>query len=81
MNSRIIVRGVATIKAHVPMIKFRGSKLPASGGHHATESQSSSKASSSGQRPIIEDFQLPKRYRRALLDEAEINAINSGGAY
>ncbi|KAL1462525.1 hypothetical protein WDU94_014354 [Cyamophila willieti] len=82
MFSRTAVRGIATVKAHVPMIKFRGSKLPQSGSsHHSAESQTSSKASSSSQRPTIEDFQLPQRYRRARLDEAEINAINSGGAY
>ncbi|KAI5744263.1 hypothetical protein M8J76_000652 [Diaphorina citri] len=74
-----MVRSVSTVKPHVPLIKFRGSKLPSSGGH-SVESQSSSKASAS-QRPIIEDYQLPQRYRRARLDEAEINAINSGGAY
>lgn len=80
MISRTIVRSVSTVKAHVPMIKFRGSKLPSSGGH-TTETQATSKASSSGQRPTIEDYQLPQKYRRAHLDEAEINAINSGGAY
>jgi len=28
------------------------------------------------QRPVIEDYQLPPRYRRHILDEKEINSIN-----
>lgn len=31
---------------------------------------------SGNSRPILEDYQLPAKYRRRLLDESEINAIN-----
>lgn len=31
--------------------------------------------------PSIEDWELPPRYRRRTIDDKEIDAINSGGAY
>ena len=42
-------------------------------GHSLNESSSSKPVTS---RPVIEDYQLPLKYRRKLLDESEINAIN-----
>lgn len=33
-------------------------------------------ASGAQQRPVIEDYQLPPRYRRQAIDDKEIDAIN-----
>jgi len=64
----------------IPMIKFRagGNKHQSSGPAAASVGQPSSAPQGSQQ---IEDWQLPNRYRRLPLDDKEIDAINSGGAY
>ncbi|CRK98198.1 CLUMA_CG011561, isoform A [Clunio marinus] len=68
----------------IPMIKFRsGGKNQSTEAAPATTVPSaavtSAKHATSG--PAIEDWQLPNRYRRRPIDEQEIDAINSGGAY
>ncbi|RZF41435.1 hypothetical protein LSTR_LSTR000149 [Laodelphax striatellus] len=82
---RILSRSMQTIKPHVPMIQFRKGGFASGGGRHSVESASapapSSKPSKPGHvqaRPIIEDYQLPHRYRRQPMDEKEIEAVNSG---
>ncbi|XP_075216592.1 uncharacterized protein LOC142321944 [Lycorma delicatula] len=79
-------RSFKTIKPHVPLIKFRKGGLSDGGQHCTARSVAPSPPSSSGKlqskviaKPILEDFQLPQKYRRLPLDQAEIDAINSGG--
>ncbi|KAG5670822.1 hypothetical protein PVAND_001059 [Polypedilum vanderplanki] len=70
----------------IPMIQFRAGNKNLK--HESLESSSSAqtvsevKPKSKGtNQPTIEDWQLPTRYRRRLLDDKEIDAINSGGAF
>ncbi|XP_054278802.1 uncharacterized protein LOC128997222 isoform X1 [Macrosteles quadrilineatus] len=88
--SLFLSRSLMTVKPHVPMIKFRKGGSPqkhAEAGHSSSppvvHAAPQSKAASGRvvSRPIIEDYQLPARYRRHGLDQAEIDAINSGGAF
>ncbi|XP_065225353.1 uncharacterized protein LOC135849091 [Planococcus citri] len=72
-------RCIMTVRPHTPLIKFRKGGIE--GSKTSGSSSSSGVGRSSGPRPILEDYQLPLRYRRRPLDEAEINAINSGGIY
>ncbi|XP_034245895.1 28S ribosomal protein S36, mitochondrial [Thrips palmi] len=71
---------VQAVKPHVPLIKFR--KGGPAGGHSATSGVASSGGVGSSHavsRGTIEDYQLPARYQRSPLDEAEIDYINRGG--
>jgi len=68
-------------KPHVPMIKFRKS---ANSGFQQTSASSSNVSTaqpsgSTGQMPIMEEWQLPSRYRRKPIDAEEIAHINRGG--
>lgn len=79
-------RAWQVIKPHVPMIKFRKGALsnmdPQGTGtpsQHATGSAGAGKKPQVTLRPVIEDYQLPLRYRRRPLDENEIAYINRGG--
>ncbi|XP_046662255.1 28S ribosomal protein S36, mitochondrial isoform X1 [Homalodisca vitripennis] len=88
--SGMFFRAIQTVKPHVPLIKFRkgGHRVPEAGHSSgpAVVQASAARVPAKGEakvtvRPTIEDYQLPQRYRRLPLDESEINAINSGGAY
>ncbi|KAG5670821.1 hypothetical protein PVAND_001059 [Polypedilum vanderplanki] len=63
----------------IPMIQFRAGNKNLK--HESLESSSSAQTSKGTNQPTIEDWQLPTRYRRRLLDDKEIDAINSGGAF
>ncbi|XP_071512499.1 alpha-ketoglutarate dehydrogenase component 4 [Panulirus ornatus] len=73
------------VKPHIPMIKFRKGGLtelvhgvsepvaatgPAPGGSAAPPSQAP---------VVLEEWQVPLRYRRELISEEEIEYINRGG--
>ncbi|PSN43167.1 hypothetical protein C0J52_09895 [Blattella germanica] len=59
-----------SVKPHVPLIRFRKGGLSASGSGGAAKSRQVSS------RPVIEDYQLPLRYRRQPIDQKEIDYIN-----
>ncbi|KAK9498056.1 hypothetical protein O3M35_003938 [Rhynocoris fuscipes] len=74
-----LIRSVQVLKPHVPLIKFRkGSR-----GQMETMVKNTNTTTFNRKQDqniqVIEDFQLPRRFRRSLLGENEINAINSGG--
>ncbi|XP_021925182.1 28S ribosomal protein S36, mitochondrial [Zootermopsis nevadensis] len=82
-----VARSWQVIRPHVPMIKFRkGGRLVAGSEgtvtptpQHATGSAGAGKKTNIASRPVIEDYQLPLRYRRQPIDEKEIAYINRGG--
>ncbi|KAL4131888.1 hypothetical protein QTP88_009126 [Uroleucon formosanum] len=74
MNTKIIVRLYQTVKPHRPLIQFRHG-VPA-----INKSESTPSPSTVGPVQAIEDYQLPAKFKRVMMDDAEINAINSGGA-
>ncbi|VVC43646.1 Ribosomal protein S36, mitochondrial [Cinara cedri] len=79
MNTKTIVRFYQTVKPHQPSIRFRYG-IPII--NDATSS-SASVVSTSATSPVYifeRNSQLPMKFKRLTLDEAEINAINSGGA-
>jgi len=71
------VRTLATVKPHVPMIKFRaGAPVAATAQPEPVAAQA---APSSG--PLVyEWYDTPAKYRKGLMDEAELDCINMGGA-
>jgi len=83
----ISARAWQQVKPHVPLIKFR------KGGTNVTVPSPSATPSAPSRPPpgtkpqltpivslpLIEDWQLPKKYQRLRLDDAEINYINRGG--
>ncbi|XP_060840618.1 uncharacterized protein LOC132921558 [Rhopalosiphum padi] len=75
MNTKIIVRFYQTVKPHQPLIQFR---------HGVPEINKSKSTPSSfetaGAVQTMEDYQLPTKFKRVMMEDAEINAINSGGA-
>ncbi|XP_069683272.1 alpha-ketoglutarate dehydrogenase component 4 [Periplaneta americana] len=87
MASAFVSRAWQTIKPHVPLIKFRKGGLSAVDPRSTGAETSSHSGGSAGggkkaqftSRPVIEDYQLPLRYRRQPLDEKEIAYINRGG--
>ncbi|CAH0550055.1 unnamed protein product [Brassicogethes aeneus] len=67
------------------LIKFRYGSMardqnPKPSAAAAAPGQAAAKGAAGNAEPIY-DFQLPPRWRRQPLDEKEIDAINSGGAY
>ncbi|KAK6617163.1 hypothetical protein RUM44_005494 [Polyplax serrata] len=87
MMTGILLNSWKSVKQHIPLIKFRkgGSFTEnTSAAVSAVAGGSKSPDITSGnvqQPPVIEDWQIPPHYRRATLDDKEIDAINSGGAY
>ncbi|KAK7869270.1 hypothetical protein R5R35_000883 [Gryllus longicercus] len=91
MRVTTAIRAWMTVKPHVPLIKFRKGGLQASdprltGAHggpnvpsHGSPSGAPPGPGKTVQKPIIEDYQLPPKYRRAPLSEQEIEYINRGG--
>ncbi|XP_059490042.1 alpha-ketoglutarate dehydrogenase component 4 [Neocloeon triangulifer] len=87
MMTTVVTRTWQAVRPHVPLIKFR--KGSAVQGHvdnvrvvaAAAPTQSSSKPSFKPVQkgPIIEDWQLPLRYRRQALSQQEVDYINRGG--
>ncbi|WKX89748.1 hypothetical protein Q1695_008973 [Nippostrongylus brasiliensis] len=74
----------------IPLIKFVGARLPrpnfarvVSGPIPSTPAPQGAPASGSNSqsRSFITEDQLPTRFRRPPIDQEEIDAINSGGAY
>ncbi|KAF6217008.1 hypothetical protein GE061_001360 [Apolygus lucorum] len=76
-----LLRSVEAAKSRIPSIKFRGGLQGQHNQGRPGGSQSGGSKQSSGSGQIYEDFQLPRRFKRQLIDEREIDAINSGGAY
>ncbi|CAI6345718.1 unnamed protein product [Macrosiphum euphorbiae] len=74
MNTKMIVRFYQTVKPHQPLIQFRHG-VPV-----INKSESTPSPSTVGAVQTIEDYQLPTKFKRVMMDDAEINAINSGGA-
>ncbi|XP_025208553.1 uncharacterized protein LOC112603939 [Melanaphis sacchari] len=75
MNTKMIVRFYQTVKPHQPLIQFR----------HGVPEINKSKSTPSSPSAIgvvqtIEDYQIPTKFKRVMMEDAEINAINSGGA-
>lgn len=81
----VFLRPMLNSAKRIPLIKFRkgGPHLESSGAGHpaqavaAGSSATQSRSASSGQ--AIEEWQLPARYRRKPIDDAEIEWINRGG--
>jgi len=65
----------------IPMIKFRSGGKHQSNDAAPTSAGQPTSAPPTGHGAAIEDWQLPNRYRRRPIDDKEIDAINSGGAY
>lgn len=80
MRISVITRTLEVSKSRIPLIKFRGGLSGHSNDAPAHASKSGSKASTK-QTQTYEDFQLPLKFRRQVLDDREIDAINSGGAF
>ncbi|XP_023705906.1 28S ribosomal protein S36, mitochondrial [Cryptotermes secundus] len=82
-----VAKSWQVIRPHVPMIKFRkgGASVTdtqvsgTSASQHAAGSAGAGKKPQVTLRPVIEDYQLPLRYRRQPIDEKEIAYINRGG--
>lgn len=74
MNTKTIVRLYQTVKPHQPLIQFRYG-LP-----EINKSESIPSPSTISAGKTMEDYQLPTKFKRVIMDDAEINAINSGGA-
>ncbi|XP_025418806.1 uncharacterized protein LOC112689351 [Sipha flava] len=74
MNTRVLVRFYQTVKPHQPSIRFRYG-IP-----EINKPESTSSTSATGLVQTLEHTQLPLKFKRPTLDDAEINAINSGGA-
>ncbi|XP_077290626.1 uncharacterized protein LOC143914318 [Arctopsyche grandis] len=75
---RPCIRGFST---RAPLIKFRQGRAPEE--HHAPpqpapQGRANPRAATSA--AIIEDWQLPAKYRRRPISEEECQAINLGGA-
>ncbi|BES90254.1 Mitochondrial ribosomal protein S36 [Nesidiocoris tenuis] len=79
MKTSLLLRSVQAAK-RTPSIKFRGGANSQVTPGRAGGSKGGSTASSSGSGQVLEDFQLPLRFRRQQIDDREIAAINSGGA-
>ncbi|XP_066903878.1 uncharacterized protein [Halyomorpha halys] len=72
MQKSLVLRVAQAMKPHIPLIKFRKGQ--------PVVNTTGTPASVEGQQYyIISEEQLPLRFRRQLLDERQINVINSGG--
>merc|ERR1711990_1315112 len=73
----VAVRSLATVKPHVPLIKFRaGAPVAATSQPEPVAAQA---APSAG--PMVHEwYDTPLKYRKGLLDETELECINMGGA-
>lgn len=82
MGVTSVLRAMMTVKPHVPLIKFRkGGKVQETSAM-LSPAQGPAPSASKGKiqaRPVIEDYQLPAKYRRRPIDEKEIEYINRGG--
>ncbi|XP_071446679.1 alpha-ketoglutarate dehydrogenase component 4 [Hetaerina americana] len=82
MAAMATARAWLSVKPHVPLIKFRKGGIT---GNDLRASQSAPPVDSAKGRaivppkPILEDWQLPKKYQRQPLSDLEIEYINSGG--
>jgi len=89
-----VFTAIKTMKPHVPLIKFRKSSGNHAGSapsspavatapqrvvQSATPSPARGKPNATIPLPIIEDWELPQRYRRRPIDITEIEYINRGG--
>ncbi|KAL5244574.1 hypothetical protein ACI65C_011984 [Semiaphis heraclei] len=70
MNTKTIVRFYQTVKPHRPLIQFRY------GVPEINKSDSTPSPSKTSAVQTMEDYQLPTKFKRAIIDIAEINAIN-----
>ncbi|XP_063710171.1 uncharacterized protein LOC134838554 isoform X2 [Culicoides brevitarsis] len=71
----VLLTAVRNAAKRVPSIRFRAGQPQAASASHGSQSASSG---SSQQGHAIESYQLPPRYKRLPIDEAEIEMINSG---
>jgi len=89
-----VAQAFKSMKPHVPLIRFRKgsggsshavaghsvpSSAPAMMGGGAMRNATPLKPNQAYQLPVIEDWQLPARFRRRELDQDEIDFINRGG--
>merc|ERR1712037_527804 len=76
----VAVRSIATVKPHVPLIKFRAG-APVAAATSQPEAVAAQVAPSAGAGPMVyEWYDTPSKYRKGLLDETELECINMGGA-
>ncbi|XP_065336907.1 alpha-ketoglutarate dehydrogenase component 4 [Cloeon dipterum] len=86
MMTNVVFRAWQAVRPHVPLIKFRNGSAPVDN-VRVVAAAAASAPSSSGKAsfkpvqkgPIIEDWQLPYRYRRQQLSQQEVDFINRGG--
>merc|ERR1711874_165689 len=73
----VAVRSLATVKPHVPLIKFRaGAPVAATSQPEPVAAQAAPLAG-----PMVHEwYDTPLKYRKGLLDETELECINMGGA-
>ncbi|XP_063710169.1 uncharacterized protein LOC134838554 isoform X1 [Culicoides brevitarsis] len=80
----VLLTAVRNAAKRVPSIRFRAGQPQAASASHGSQSASSGSSQvSSNAQPVrqghaIESYQLPPRYKRLPIDEAEIEMINSG---
>ncbi|XP_073999514.1 uncharacterized protein isoform X2 [Rhodnius prolixus] len=70
------------MKPHVPLIKFRKGAQESSGDLRKTNTMHGAtppKTQTTTVTRVLEDYQLPLKFRRIPIGESEIEAINSGG--
>ncbi|XP_046399249.1 28S ribosomal protein S36, mitochondrial isoform X2 [Ischnura elegans] len=83
MAAMATVRAWLTVKPHIPMIKFRkggitGNDLRATQAAPSPSDPAKARLTAPP-KPILEDWQLPKKYQRQPLSDLEIEYINYGG--
>ncbi|CAB3379687.1 Hypothetical predicted protein [Cloeon dipterum] len=89
MMTNVVSRAWQAVRPHVPLIKFRkgsaGSapvdnvRVVAAAAASAPSSSAKANFKPVQKGPIIEDWQLPYRYRRQQLSQQEVDFINRGG--
>ncbi|XP_066903877.1 uncharacterized protein [Halyomorpha halys] len=79
MQKSLVLRVAQAMKPHIPLIKFRKGQPVVNTTAKPPVSQGTPASVEGQQYYIISEEQLPLRFRRQLLDERQINVINSGG--
>ncbi|XP_037083556.1 28S ribosomal protein S36, mitochondrial-like [Pollicipes pollicipes] len=95
ISTMMALRSWQTVHPHRPLIRFRNGPMAVSSERPSTISSvqvaappSAPSAPSGGSRkwsvvhagPVLEEWQVPARYRRLPMDEKEMEAINMGGS-
>uniref|UniRef100_U5ESB8 28s ribosomal protein s36 mitochondrial n=1 Tax=Corethrella appendiculata TaxID=1370023 RepID=U5ESB8_9DIPT len=77
----VLLKQTLNVAKRIPLIKFRkgGNLTTGASSSHLTAAAGSSSGAKAVSGPAIEEWQLPQRYRRRPIDEAECEFINRGG--